>query len=468
MSKFSFTFIGIFSLIISFFSIINIIYSNYFNHFLNIHSYSYAFFPSIIIALACLTVKKDNKKISIYEKILTITSGYLFLPLLISAPYYFSIYDITFTNSYFEAISGFTSTGFSTFENIKQIDQSLILWRSTSQWIGGLYFLFSIVILIEIFDINLKKTFTDLFLFNNSEILKQLIKILTLYLFLTLLIFLLLKFSGFRYLDSFNLAFTIISSGGFLPTNNLDSILTSNFKQIILSSSMLLSFFSLFLIYNFIFLKNKKINFFQEDIYLFIYLIIVVIFFTLFTKFDKNFADLFFSITSSISNIGISKTSLSNNNSFLFLILVIIGGSLFSSSSGLRFLKLYTLLKFSINELISHVKPREINIIKLKFSDYFYDSKEINKIFITLILFIISFLFLGSILTLTGVEFVYSFKLSILTLMNTTTSNIYGMGDFIFFDLAVITKYFLIIFMILGRIELLGLLLVLKKIFFKN
>jgi len=468
MSKFSFTFIGIFSLIISFFSIINIIYSNYFNHFLNIHSYSYAFFPSIIIALACLTVKKDNKKISIYEKILTITSGYFLLPLLISAPYYFSIYDITFTNSYFEAISGFTSTGFSTFENIKQIDQSLILWRSTSQWIGGLYFLFSIVILIEIFDINLKKTFTDLFLFNNSEILKQLIKILTLYLFLTLLIFLLLKFSGFRYLDSFNLAFTIISSGGFLPTNNLDSILTSNFKQIILSSSMLLSFFSLFLIYNFIFLKNKKINSFQEDIYLFIYLIIVVIFFTLFTKFDKNFADLFFSITSSISNIGISKTSLNNNYSFLFLILVMIGGSLFSSSSGLRFLKLYTLLKFSINELISHVKPREVNIIKLKFSDYFYDSKEINKIFITLILFIISFLFLGSILTLTGVEFVYSFKLSILTLMNTTTSNIYGMGDFIFFDLAVITKYFLIIFMILGRIELLGLLLVLKKIFFKN
>ena len=52
--------------------------------------------------------------------------------------------------------------------------------------------------------------------------------------------------------------------------------------------------------------------------------------------------------------------------------------------------------------------------------------------------------------------------------MNTTTSNIYGMGDFIFFDLATITKYFLIIFMILGRIELLALLLVLKKIFFKN
>tara|TARA_B100001564_G_C20660009_1_gene681047 strand:+ start:1623 stop:3029 length:1407 start_codon:yes stop_codon:yes gene_type:complete len=468
MSKFSCTYIGIFSLVISFFAFINIIYSNYFNHFLNIQSYYFALIPSLLIGVAFLTKKKDNKKITIYEKIIIIAFGYFLLPLLISAPYYFSIYNISFVDSYFESISGFTSTGFSIFDNIKQIDESLILWRSTSQWIGGLYFLFSIVILIEIFDINLKKTFTDLFFFNNSEILKQLIKILILYFTLTIIIFIILKFSGFRYLDSFNLAFTIISSGGFLPTNNLDSILTNNFKEIALSSSMLLSFFSLFLIYNFIFLKSKKINFFQEDIYLFSYLLLVIAFFTLFTDFNKNFTELFFSITSSISNIGVSKTSITSNNSFLFLILVIIGGSLFSSSSGLRFLKLYALFKFSINELISHVKPKEVNIIKLRFSDYFYDSKEINKIFITLIFFILSFLFLGCFFTFMGIDFVYSFKLSILTLMNTTTSNIYGMEDFTFFDLSLITKYFLIIFMILGRIEILTLLIVLKKFFFKN
>ena len=66
-------------------------------------------------------------------------------------------------NSYFEAISGFTSTGFTIFENIKQLDESLILWRSTSQWIGGIYFLFSILLLIDIFDKNLKQSFTEYF-----------------------------------------------------------------------------------------------------------------------------------------------------------------------------------------------------------------------------------------------------------------------------------------------------------------
>ena len=61
-------------------------------------------------------------------------------PFIISIPYYFLIKNLTYLNSYFEAVSGFTSTGFSVFNNIKQLDESLIIWRSTSQWFGGLYF----------------------------------------------------------------------------------------------------------------------------------------------------------------------------------------------------------------------------------------------------------------------------------------------------------------------------------------
>ena len=60
---------------------------------------------------------------------------------------------------------------------------------------------------------------------------------------------------------------TLISSGGFLPTDNLVGILNTNVKVIIFSLTMLVSFFSIFLSYNLIFIKNKNINFFQEDIY---------------------------------------------------------------------------------------------------------------------------------------------------------------------------------------------------------
>ena len=103
-----------------------------------------------------------------------------------SLPFYFSIYNVSFINSFFEAISGFTSTGFTIFENIKHIDQSLILWRSSIQWIGGLYFLFSIIYLIDIYDENFKKSLTNYLSFNSSENLKQSTKIFLLYSGLTL------------------------------------------------------------------------------------------------------------------------------------------------------------------------------------------------------------------------------------------------------------------------------------------
>ena len=95
------------------------------------------------------------------------------MPLILSIPFYLSIYNLSFLNSLFEAVSGFTSTGFTVFENIKHIDQGLILWRSSIQWIGGLYFLYSIIFLIDIYDESLKKSLTNFLSFNSTEILKQ-------------------------------------------------------------------------------------------------------------------------------------------------------------------------------------------------------------------------------------------------------------------------------------------------------
>ena len=331
MSYFSLIYLGLFSLTISVLSFFNIIYSYYFNLYLNLNSYIYSLILSLILGLIFLIKKKDNYKITIYHKILTVLSGYFILPLIISIPFYFSIYNISFLDSYFEAISGFTSTGFTIFYNIKHLDESLILWRSSSQWIGGLYFLFSIILLIDIFDNNLKKSLTNFLSFNTSETLKQSSKILILYILLTIFIFVILKTFDLRALDSFNLAMTLISSGGFIPVNNLSAIINTNTKEIVFSLVMLVSFFSIFLSYNLFFIKNKNISFFQEDILLLIYFITLLVFFYLLFNFDYNFSAVLLSLTSSISNIGISLDQSPKNLSFIFLILIIIGGSFFST-----------------------------------------------------------------------------------------------------------------------------------------
>ena len=462
-------YLSIFCGIISILSFFNIIYSYYLNLYLNLNTYVYTFFVSIILTfIFYISKKNDEKKITVYEKILTVLLGYFLLPIILTIPFYFSIYNLTFVNSYFESISGFTSTGFTVFNNINHIDQSLILWRSALQWIGGLYFLFSIILLIDIFDHSFKKSLTNFISFNKSETLKQSLKIFLLYSLLTLGIFVILNIIDVRMFNSLNLAMTFISSGGFLPSNNLSNILINNTQIIITSLLMLISFFSIFLTYNLIFTKNHNLNFFNEDIHLLFYFVILMFIFFIFFNFDNNFIELFLSISSSVSNIGISLDNNSNNLSFIFLLLVIIGGSFFSTSSGIRFLKIYSLFKYSINEILSYSRPKNIYINKHLFSKEFFQLDEIYKYFLTVIIFILTLLFLTFLLTLSGIDFENSFKLSILTLMNTVNSSIYGLSDFSFYDLHFLTKYYLIFFMIIGRLELLTLLIICKKFLFKN
>jgi trk system potassium uptake protein len=468
MNNFRLIYLSFFSGIISILSFFNIIYSYYFNLYLNLNTYFYTFFISFVLSFFFYIFNSKEKKITIYNKILTILCGYFLLPLVISIPFYFSIYNISFIDSYFESISGFTSTGFTIFTNIKHIDQSLIIWRSSSQWIGGLYFLFSIILLIDIFDNSLKKSLTNFISFNKSETLKQTFKIFILYSSLTLGIFIILNLFNIRTFNSLNLAMTLISSGGFLPTNNLSNILTNNTQIIVFSLLMLTSFFSIFLSYNLVFFKNRNLDFFYEDLHLFFYLLFVSVLFFFFFNFQNNFNELFLSLVSSISNIGVSLDNNPKQLSFIFFILVIIGGSFFSTSSGIRFLKLYSLFKYSFNEILSHSRPKNIYINKIFFTKINFEQSEIYKYFLSILVFILSLFVLSSLLSISGFGMEVSFKLSILTLMNTVNSSMHGLNEFNFIDLQIFTKYYLILFMIIGRIELLTILIICKKFLFKS
>ena len=454
--------------LISILSFFNIIYSYYFNLYLNLDTYYLSLFLSSILAILFYSLKISPKKTSIFQKILTVFLGYILLPLILSIPFYLSIYNLTFINSFFEAVSGFTSTGFTIFENIKNIDQSLILWRSTTQWIGGLYFLFSIIYLIDIYDEHFKKTLTNFFSFNTSEVFKQAIKVFFIYSGITLVIFVILNLFSIRTFDSLNLAFSLISSGGFLPTNDLSSIIRDDTQTIILSFLMLTSFFSIFFSYNLFFFKRKNINFLYEDLNLIIYFVIVLIIFFLFFSFNQNFLNYFLSISSSMSNIGFTLNNSNTNLTFIYLILVIIGGSFFSTSSGLRFMKIYSLFIYSVNQILSFSRPKNIYKNKLFFSEVNFDFNEISKYFLSVLVFILSLFILTTLLTISEFSFENSFKLSILTLMNTVNSSSYGLSDLTFYNLSYFTKYCLIFFMIVGRIELLTILLLVKKFLFKN
>ena len=200
-------YLGTFTLFISTFSLLNILFSYYFNFLPNLKSYLVCFLISLSLGLLCIFLQnKDIEKINFFEKLFLVISGFFYFPLLIAIPYYLSIYDINFINSYFESISGFSSTGFTILNNIKELDEPLLIWRSTSQWLGGLYFLFSLFLLSSSSKTKPKKDILSYESTNLIEIKKQYTKVIIIYSLLTIFIFLILNFSGIRLFESFNLS----------------------------------------------------------------------------------------------------------------------------------------------------------------------------------------------------------------------------------------------------------------------
>jgi trk system potassium uptake protein len=465
-------YLGIYSLLVSMFSILNILYSIYFNFILDLDSYIVTFSVSATIGLIfCYVGFKEYKQILLTEQLVSIVLTFTFIPFLISIPYYLSIYNINYLNAYFESVSGFTTTGFSIIKNVKNIDEPLLLWRASSQWLGGLIFLIFTIGTIGSKQIKIKPAYlisggaSGRNFYNNFNY--NFIKILLIYFFLTILIIFLYRLLDMRLLDAFVLSFTTISSGGFLPVDSLSSIVATNFQIFILSITLLIPVFNFFLLHDIITrqfaLKNSL-----EDLHLLIFIILITFFFYFFVIPNENISNVFFAVASSISTSGISIYTSNFDLSLFLILLTVIGGSLISTSSGFKYTRFYILLKISYQEIYRLVKP--INIIdkKLFNTESKIDDQDVKIAFLVFISFIASVFILSSLLTFENINFEDSFKLSILTLTNTVNSTLYGTGSIDFFNLNTFTKVSLISFMILAKVEIIAVIYLFRKMIFKE
>ena len=462
-------YLSLFCFPISILAFINILYSYYFDYFLSLDSYLITLFASLLLGLFFFFFgKNSSRKITFIDQLILIVLVYLFAGLLISLPFYLSNLNINLLNAFFEAISGLTGTGFSIFENIKYLDPTLILWRSSSQWIGGLYFLIFLVVLFSNKSFNYKMTqltYPGINNFNSEENIKnRLTKIFIFYVVLSFSSLMILSFSGVRLFNSLNLSMSLISGGGFLPSDNLSDIIINNPQKIFLILFIGLSMLNFYLVFN---LFNKKIliKHHKEDFYLVAVsmILILLVFFN-----DANFIDLIISVISSLANSGISSLESNNDLNLYFLLITIIGGSLVSNSSGIKLARFYILLKITSSEVLRLISPNSI-INKTIFTSENKISDENVKIsFLIFISFFISLFILSSFLVLDDIGFENSFKLSILTLTNTVNSNMYGIQNLNFVNLLISSKISLIIFMIIGKIELISFFLIFRKILIKD
>ena len=465
-------FLGIYSLLVSFFSLLNILYSIYLNFFLDLDSYIITLIISLFSGLFfCFKGYKQHRNINLSSQIGFIIISFFFIPLLISIPYFLSIHNINILDAYFESVSGITATGFSIIENTQYIDQPLLLWRSSSQWLGGLFFLIAVIGTIGSRQVRMKPVYlvyggtlgrnfyND---FNNNFI-----KILLIYFLSTIFVIFLFKLAEIRFFDGINLAFTVISSGGFLSTNDLSEIVRNNIQIFILATSLLIPILNFYLVFN-IFTNKFIFKNHQEDLHMLILISLLVVIFYFFMIPTEGLASVFLYVMSSISTSGISPNIEDHDLSLLFILLTIIGGSLISTSSGFKYIRFYILFKISYQEIYRLVKPRNIIDKNLFNSETRITDSDVRMSFLIFLSFIISIFLLSAILSFENLDFDNSFKLAILTLTNTTDSNLYGMNDIFFLGFNPFTKISLIIFMILGKIEIIAVFFLIKKFLFKE
>ena len=411
-----------------------------------------------------------DKKLSLQNAFLLTALSWLSIAVFSSLPFIFSNLNLSITDSFFESMSGITTTGSTIITDLNSSPKAILLWRALLQWLGGIGIIVMAITLMPIMNVGGMQLFkvsssdaSEKILPKTKEITLRLILI---YLILTFLCSFFYNICGMKFFDSLTHSMTTIATGGF--SNYNESIGHFNNIKIEIISMIFIILGSIPFIAYIKFLSGKK-NIFYTDTQIksfikIIFYSIVILFFYL-TIFNKSFSDvslrsISFNVISILTGTGYVTQKFDNWGSFpliYFLILMFIGGCAGSTACGIKIFRVQILYLFLKNQLKKIIYPRGIFIIK-------YDNNNVNEKFMASIiafiyLYIIIFFIITAMLTLSGLDFTTSISGAATSISNVGP----GLGELIgpngnFSQLPDFSKWVLSFGMILGRLELFAIL----------
>ena len=411
-----------------------------------------------------------DKKLSLQNAFLLTALSWLSIAVFSSLPFIFSNLNLSITDSFFESMSGITTTGSTIITDLNSSPKAILLWRALLQWLGGIGIIVMAITLMPIMNVGGMQLFkvssgdsSEKILPKTKEITLRLILI---YLILTFLCSFFYNISGMKFFDSLTHAMTTIATGGF--SNYNESIGYFNNIKIEIVSMIFIILGSIPFIAYIKFLSGKK-NIFYTDTQIksFIKIIFysILILFIYLTIFNKSFSDvslrsISFNVISILTGTGYVTQNFDNWGSFpliYFLILMFIGGCAGSTACGIKIFRVQILYLFLKNQLKKIIYPRGIFIIK-------YDNNNVNEKFMASIiafiyLYIIIFFIITAMLSLSGLDFTTSISGAATSISNVGP----GLGELIgpngnFSQLPDFSKWILSFGMILGRLELFAIL----------
>jgi trk system potassium uptake protein TrkH len=422
----------------------------------------------------------QDKKLNLQHAFLLTALSWISVAIFGSLPFIFSDLNLSITDSFFESMSGITTTGSTIITDLNSTPKAILLWRAILQWLGGIGIIVMAITLMPLMNVGgmqlLKISSTD----GSEKILPKTkeisIRLIIIYIALTFLCALFYKIFGMKFFDSLTHSMTTIATGGF--SNYNDSIgHFNNFKIemtsmifIILGSIPFIAYIKYLSGTKNIFITDTQIKSFIKIIFfsiliLFLYLVI----------FNKSFSEISlrsisFNVISILTGTGYVTQNFDSWGNFpliYFLMLMFIGGCAGSTTCGIKIFRVQILYLFIKNQLKKIIYPRGIFIIK-------YDNNNVNEKFMASIisfiyLYIVIFFVIAALLSLSGLDFTTSISGAATSISNVGP----GLGELIgpngnFSQLPDFSKWVLSFGMILGRLELFAILVLFLPSFWQK
>jgi len=469
--------LGILQIILGIFMLIPLIVQFFYNEI------DSSFFGASIVTiifgtLFFLSNLDHDKKLNLQQAFLLTALSWLSVAIFGSLPFIFSSLEFSFTNAFFESMSGITTTGSTIISNLEDMPKGILLWRALLQWLGGIGIIIMAITLMPIMSVGGMQLFkisnndsSEKILPKSKEIALRLIYI---YSFLTLLCGISYKVLGMNIFDSLTHSMTTIATGGF--SNYNESIGFFNSFSIEISAMVFIILGSLPFIAYIKFLNgNKKIFFSDIQIKTFLKIIIIsivvlLIYLTINDSSKINLRSISFNVVSILTGTGYVNAQFDNWGGFpliLFLVLMFIGGCAGSTTCGIKIFRLQILYSFISNQLKRIIYPKGIFV--MKYDQNPVDNKFIASIISFIYMYFVIFFIITALLSITGLDLITSISGAATSISNVGP----GLGSIIgpngnFSSLPDISKWILSFGMILGRLELFAILVLFLPSFWRN
>ena len=448
----------------------------------NSHSFISSSFITIFIGVLFILANLEKEfRLNLRQTFLFSTLAWLMVALFGSLPFLLSPNEFSFSEAFFESMSGITTTGATIITDLDNSPKSILLWRAIMQWLGGIGIVVMAITILPLLKVGGMQLFKMEGPDSTEKILPRTVEVATIiistYFILTILCGFFYWSFGMSIFDSFSHSMTTIATGGFSTHNDSIGYFKNSNIEIVASIFIILGSIP-FLSYLKFAQGNKKI-FFQDVqirglIYLLIISVLIRFIYLVFINYESNFLDKIrissFNVISILSGTGYVTDDFGLWGKFsliFFLFLMFVGGCAGSTACGIKIFRLQMLIIFLKNYIKKMIYPNSVVINK-------YNNQKISDPFInSVIVFIFSFLFIfliiAMLLSISGLDFLTAISGAASAISNVGP----GLGDMIgpngnYKEIPDISKWILSIGMLLGRLELFAVLVLFFPSFWRN